>query len=169
MAEKKALLAGGCFWGMEYLFRKQPGIISTRVGYCGGETKDPTYPEVKTGETGHAETLEVLYNNDETTYQNILEFFFKMHDATTEGRQGNDIGSQYRSAIFYCDENQKNKALEIINYIDSLQILPGKIVTQVVPEAPFYEAEDYHQDYLENNPDGYTCHFVRKDWSLPKE
>lgn len=161
-----AILAGGCFWGMEDLFRRQTGVTKTRVGYTGGHTQNPTYPDVKTGTTGHAEAIEVTYDDSKTDFRNILEFFFKMHDSTNANRQGNDIGSQYRSAIFYTDEAQKEEALAVIAEINEAGFLPGPIVTEVTPAVPFYPAEECHQDYLEKNPGGYTCHFVRKDWNL---
>lgn len=163
-----AVLAGGCFWGMEDLFRRQPGVVKTRVGYTGGHTANPVYAEVKTGVTGHAEAIEITYDETKTDFRSLLEFFFKMHDPTTKDRQGNDRGSQYRSAIFYTDGSQKEEALEVIAEIDAAGFLPGPIVTEVVPAGPFTAAEDYHQNYLEKNPGGYTCHFVRNDWSLPK-
>lgn len=166
MTTETALLAGGCFWGMEELFRALPGVIDTEVGYTGGESKNPTYTDVKTGTTGHAETIKVVYDPAQTNFQNILKFFFQAHDPTTEGRQGNDIGSQYRSAIFYTNDSQKAAAEDLIAKIDASGKWPGKVVTQLVPAGPFYEAEDYHQDYLQHKPDGYTCHWIRKDWTL---
>lgn len=164
-----AILAGGCFWGMEDLFRKQPGVIKTRVGYTGGVSPNPSYMTVKTGATRHAEAIEITFDSDKTDFRNILEFFFKMHDPTTKDRQGNDRGDAYRSAIFYTDESQKYVALDVIREIDAAGFLPGKIVTEVVPAKTFTQAEDYHQNYLEKNPGGYTCHFVRHNWSLPKQ
>lgn len=152
---------------MEDLFRRRPGVTKTRVGYTGGHTDDASYSTVKTGTTGHAEAIEITYDDTKTSFRDILEFFFKMHDPTTKNRQGNDIGTQYRSAIFYSDEDQKNEALDIITEINKAGFLPGPIVTEVIPAAPFHVAEEYHQDYLEKNPGGYTCHFVRNDWSLP--
>ncbi len=167
---KKAILAGGCFWGMEDLFRKQNGVVGTRVGYTGGSIKNPDYTIVRTGSSGHAESIEIEYDADVTDFRDLLEFFFKMHDPTTKDRQGNDKGSQYRSAIFYTDEEQKEVAEQLIDDIDAAGFLPGgKVVTQVVPAQDFYEAEEYHQDYLEKNPNGYTCHFVRDSWNLPKK
>lgn len=166
MNSEIAILAGGCFWGMEDLFRKQPGVLHTEVGYTGGQTASPTYADVKTGTTGHAEAIKLAYDPAQTDFRAILEFFFKMHDATTRNRQGNDIGSQYRSAIFYTTESQKQTAQEVIAEIDAAGFLPGKIVSEIVPAGTFTPAEDYHQDYLEKNIGGYTCHFVRKDWSL---
>ena len=164
-----AILAGGCFWGMEELFRRQPGVIKTRVGYTGGTTASPGYLTVKTGATGHAEALEVTYDADKTDYRSLLEYFFKIHDSTTPDRQGNDRGSQYRSAIFYTDERQKYVAEALIREINEAGVLPGPIVTEVAPAKGFTEAEDYHQNYLQKHPDGYTCHFVRRNWTLPKK
>ncbi len=166
MSSKTLILAGGCFWGMEDLFRTKKGVIATRVGYCGGKTENPTYPDVKTGTTGHAEAIEITYESSVSNLRNLLEFFFQMHDPTTKNRQGHDIGSQYRSAIFYQDEEQKLTAHQLISEIDDEGFLPGKIVTEIVPAETFYEAEDYHQDYLEKNPGGYTCHSVRHHWAL---
>lgn len=162
----RAILAGGCFWGMEDLFRKLPGVTATRVGYTGGTLPDPTYSHVKTGTTGHAEAIEITYDEAATDFRALLLFFFKMHDPTTLNRQGNDLGSQYRSAIFYETAEQKQTAETLITDIDAAAILPGKIVTEVTPATTFYEAEAYHQDYLEKNPGGYTCHFVRHNWIL---
>ena len=167
MGIKTAILAGGCFWGMEELFRKQQGVTKTRVGYTGGSIQNPTYDDVKAGTTGHAEAIEVGYDDAATDFRKLLEFFFKMHNPTTKDQQGNDAGTQYRSVIFYEDEEQKKIAEELIHDIDTANFLPGPIVTQVIPAEPFYEAEDYHQDYLEKNPSGYTCHFIRSDWVLP--
>jgi len=169
MSTKKAILAGGCFWGMEDLFRKQNGVVGTRVGYTGGTIKNPDYTIVKTGSSGHAEAIEVEYDPDTTDFAELLEFFFQMHDPATKDRQGNDKGTQYRSAIFYTDEEQKRVAEELIAEIDRQDFLPGgKIVTEIVPVQEFYEAEDFHQDYLVKNPGGYTCHFVRPNWRLEK-
>lgn len=169
MSTDKIFLAGGCFWGMEDLFRKQPGVTATRVGYTGGTTPDATYNDVKTGTTGHAESIEVTYNPAQTDLRTLLEFFFQMHDPTTKDRQGNDTGSQYRSAIFYENEAQKQIAEELIYEIHDAAFLPGPIVTQIVPASTFYEAEDFHQDYLEKNPSGYSCHFIRPEWALRKK
>jgi peptide-methionine (S)-S-oxide reductase len=164
-----AILAGGCFWGMEALFRRQPGVVKTRVGYTGGSSANPSYLTVKTGATRHAEAIEITYDSDKTDYRNLLEYFFKIHDSTTVDRQGNDRGTQYRSAIFYTDESQKHVAEALIREIDAAGVLPGPIVTEVVPAKTFTEAEDYHQDYLQKNPGGYTCHFVRHNWTLPRK
>ena len=164
----KIILAGGCFWGMEDLFRKQIGVTETRVGYTGGHTNDPTYPKLCRGDTGHAEAIEITYDETQTNYRDLLIFFFKMHDPTTVNRQGNDLGSQYRSAIFYQTEEQKEVAEKLIKDIDAAGFLTGKIVTEVTPATTFYEAEEDHQDYLEKHPNGYTCHFIRDNWQLPE-
>ncbi len=165
--EERALLAGGCFWGMQDLIRKQKGILGTRVGYTGGDLEDPTYHDVKTGKTGHAEAIEILFDPDVISYREILEFFFQIHDPTTENRQCNDIGSQYRSAVFFMNDDQRDIAQSVIRDIDRAGVLPKKIVTEVTKAEVFYEAEDVHQDYLLRNPGGYTCHFIREDWKLP--
>jgi peptide-methionine (S)-S-oxide reductase len=164
----KAILAGGCFWGMEDLFRRLPGVVKTRVGYTGGTIHNPTYTVVKTGASRHAEAIEVTFDPTKTTYRAILEFFFQIHDPTTRDRQGNDAGSQYRSAIFYTSPEQQQTARTLISEIENAGIWPGTIVTEVVQAGSFYEAEGYHQDYLQKNPGGYTCHFVRPNWTLPK-
>jgi peptide methionine sulfoxide reductase msrA/msrB len=161
-----AVLAGGCFWGMQELFRTQPGVVKTRVGYTGGHTTEATYKLIKTGTTGHAEAIEVIFDPTQTNYRKILEFFFSMHDATTPNQQGNDIGDSYRSAIFCQDSEQALIATQLIQEIDAKKILPGPIVTQVVKTLPFYEAEPEHQDYLQHYPNGYTCHWVRPNWKL---
>ena len=161
---EKIILAGGCFWGMEELFRAEPGVTETRCGYTGGTLKNPTYTDMKTGETGHAEALEVTYDPSQTNFEALLHFFFKMHDPTTAGRQGNDIGSQYRSAIFYLNDQQKQVAEDVIKKLDATGKWPGKIVTEVTPASEFYLAEEYHQDYLQKHPDGYTCHWIRPNW-----
>lgn len=164
---KRIVLAGGCFWGVQDLFRKQPGIISTRVGYTGGRMTQVNYCEVKTGATGHVEAVEVIYDPSVTCMSDILAFFFQIHDPTTLNRQGNDRGSQYRSAIFYSDDEQRQMALDLIMEIEKSGLWPGKVVTEVLLEQPFWEAEPEHQDYLERYPNGYTCHYVRPDWQLP--
>lgn len=156
-----AILAGGCFWGMEDLIRKFEGVIETRVGYTGGSTPNPTYKEVKTGKSGHAEAIEIKFDPKKTSYEKILKFFFKIHDPTTLDRQGNDIGSQYRSAIFYNSPVQKQIAEKVMFEIQKTQVWKSPIVTRLEPLTRFYLAEDYHQDYLEKNPGGYTCHYVR--------
>lgn len=159
---EKATLAGGCFWGVEELFRNLPGVVNTVVGYTGGHTENPTYETVKTGNTGHAETIEITFNPQVTHYKDILRFFFKMHDPTTHNQQGNDIGSQYRSEIFFHSESQKQVASEVIAEIESSQLWKKPVLTAVSPAGEFYSAEDYHQDYLQKNPGGYTCHYIRK-------
>lgn len=152
---------------MQDLVRRRPGIVSTRVGYTGGALENPKYDDICTGKTGHAEALEILFDPAQTSYRDILEFFFQMHDPTTRNRQGNDSGTQYRSAIFCVSPEQEKTAREVIAAIDSAGFLPAPIVTEVVPAATFYEAEKYHQDYLQKHPDGYTCHFIRPNWKLP--
>ena len=166
MTHETAILAGGCFWGMEDLIRRREGIISTRVGYTGGHTDNPSYKDIRTGLTGHAESIEITFDPAQTCYRDILIFFFQMHDPTTENRQGNDVGSQYRSAIFAVNDDQAKIAHEVIAEIDAAGVLPAPIVTEIVRASTFYEAEDYHQDYLEKNPNGYTCHFIRPNWAL---
>jgi len=161
-----AILAGGCFWGMEDLYGKLPGVIDTHVGYTGGDLDSPDYKQVKTGGTGHAESIRIVYDPSKTSYRTLLEFFFQIHDPTTSDRQGNDIGTQYRSAIFYLNEAQKTEANSVIAEIDASGRWPGKVVTDVVPAGKWWDAEEYHQDYLEKYPEGYTCHFVRPDWKL---
>ena len=160
-ALETALLAGGCFWGMEDLLRKEPGVVDTRVGYTGGFIENPTYETVKKGSSGHAEAIEVRFDPKKTSYEKILAFFFRMHDPTTKNRQGNDVGSQYRSAIFYLDEQQKKVAEAVKAKVDASKKWPAPVVTEIVAATRFYAAEDYHQDYLEKNPGGYTCHYVR--------
>jgi methionine-R-sulfoxide reductase/methionine-S-sulfoxide reductase len=164
--EQVAILAGGCFWGMEELFRNQPGVISTRVGYTGGHIQDVTYNDVKKGNTGHAEAIEVTFDSTETHYRAILAFFFMVHDSTTKNRQGNDIGDSYRSAIFVLDSEQALVATQLIKELDASGILPNPIVTVVVKAGTFYEAEPEHQNYLQHYPNGYTCHWIRQDWAL---
>ncbi|MBL26233.1 MAG: peptide-methionine (S)-S-oxide reductase [Rhodospirillaceae bacterium] len=163
-----AYLAGGCFWGMQDLFRRLKGVKSTRVGYTGGEVENATYGMVKTGRTGHAEAIEIVFDPDRVSYREILEHFFQIHDPTTVDRQGNDRGSQYRSAIFWTDEDQKRTALDTIADVEASGLWPGKVVTQVVPAGAFWEAEPEHQDYLERYPNGYTCHFPRPNWRLER-
>ncbi len=153
---------------MEDLFRKQPGVVSVRVGYTGGHTPNPTYKDICTGNTGHAEAIEITYDETRTNFRDVLIFFFKMHNPTSLNQQGHDIGSQYRSAIFYQDQHQKDVALSLIKQIDEADFLPGKIVTEVTSAGTFYEAEPEHQAYLEKHPTGYTCHFVRDNWQLPE-
>lgn len=159
---KVAILAGGCFWGMEELFREQPGVVSTRVGYTGGRNTHPTYRN----HPGHAEALEITYDPDETDYRSLLEFFFQIHNPTTKDRQGNDVGSSYRSAIYYLDEEQKQIAADTIADIEASGRWPGPVVTEVNPAGEFWEAEPEHQKYLQRYPSGYTCHYIRPEWSL---
>ncbi|WP_068085227.1 peptide-methionine (S)-S-oxide reductase MsrA [Polycladidibacter stylochi] len=161
---EKALIAGGCFWGMQELFRHLEGVVSTRVGYCGGEIKNATYRN----HGNHAETLEVIFDPKRISYRQVLSYFFQIHDPTTFNRQGNDIGSSYRSAIFYCNEEQKNIALATIDEIEASGLWPGPVVTEVKPTQEFWQAEPEHQDYLQRYPEGYSCHFPRADWKLPK-
>ncbi|MEM6414475.1 MAG: peptide-methionine (S)-S-oxide reductase MsrA [Pseudomonadota bacterium] len=165
MKNETAILAGGCFWGMEDLFRKQRGVTDTEVGYTGGDLENPTYNDVKTGQTGHAEAIKLTYDPSVTGYEDILKFFFQLHDPTTKDRQGNDMGSQYRSAIFYLNDEQKNIAEKLIVKLDASGKWPGPIVTEVVSAGAFTPAEDSHQDYLERYPTGYTCHFIRPEWT----
>ena len=158
---QKAILAGGCFWGVEELFRKLPGVLETRVGYTGGHTDFPKYEDVKTGSTGHAEALEIVFNESEVSFKDILRFFFKMHDPTTTKRQGNDVGSQYRSSIFYTNPGQLEDAKAVISEVNQSGKWSGPIVTTLEEFKEFYLAEEYHQEYLKKNPGGYTCHFIR--------
>ncbi len=158
-----ATLAGGCFWGMEDIIRKIPGVIETEVGYTGGEVPNATYEVVKKGRSGHAESVRVTYDPSKLSFEQLLGWFFRMHDPTTENRQGNDVGTQYRSAIFYHDEEQKRVAEAVKAKIEKSGKWKGKVVTQIVPAGSFYAAEDYHQDYLEKNPGGYTCHYLRPE------
>ncbi|MGB3415839.1 MAG: peptide-methionine (S)-S-oxide reductase MsrA [Mesorhizobium sp.] len=164
MSEQRAILAGGCFWGMQDLIRRFPGVISTRVGYSGGDVPNATYRNHGT----HAEAIEIVFDPQKTSYRTLLEFFFQIHDPTTPNRQGNDRGTSYRSAIFYADDEQKKVAEDTIADVDASGLWPGKVVTEVVPAGAFWEAEPEHQDYLERIPDGYTCHFVRPGWKLPR-
>lgn len=164
---ERAVLAGGCFWGMQDLIRKQPGVLHTRVGYTGGTVPNATYAMLKSIDTGHAEAIEIEFDNSQTSYREILELFFQIHDPTTLDRQGNDIGSSYRSAIFYTSDNQRNIAQETIEDGDASGIWPDPIVTKVVAALEFWEAEEAHQDYLEHIPHGYTCHFPREGWRIP--
>lgn len=166
MAIDRAVLAGGCFWGMQDLIRKVPGVVATRVGYTGGGLAHATYKDVKTGRTGHAEAIEISFDPDRLTYRRLLEFFFQIHDPTTLNRQGNDIGSQYRSAIFVLDEAQADTARTVMADVQASGRWPGKLATEISKAGPFWEAEDVHQDYLERTPNGYTCHWVRPDWVL---
>jgi peptide-methionine (S)-S-oxide reductase len=161
---ERAVLAGGCFWGMQDLFRRQPGVVSTRVGYSGGDVPNATYRNHGT----HAEAIEVIFDPTETTFRAILEFFFQIHDPTTKNRQGNDIGMSYRSAIYYADDEQRRVAEDTIEDVEASGLWPGRVVTEVEPVGPFWEAEPEHQDYLERYPNGYTCHFPRPGWVLPR-
>ena len=164
MAEERAVFAGGCFWGMQDLLRRYPGVTSTRVGYTGGEVRNATYRH----HGNHAEAIEIIFDPAKTSYRTLLEFFFQIHDPTTPNRQGNDRGASYRSAIFYTSDEQKRIAEDTIADIDASGIWPGKATTEVVPAGDFWEAEPEHQDYLERIPNGYTCHFVRPNWKLPR-
>ena len=159
-----AVLAGGCFWGMQDLIRKMDGVVGTRVGYTGGDVKNATYRDHGT----HAEGIEILFDPAKISYRDILEFFFQIHDPTTANRQGNDLGMSYRSAIYYANDTQRAVALETIADVEASGLWPGKIVTEVEPVGDFWQAEEEHQDYLEKHPNGYTCHFPRPDWVLPK-
>ncbi len=161
---KTAILAGGCFWGMQDLIRRQPGVVSTRVGYTGGRNANATYRN----HPGHAEAVEIIYDPAQTDFRALLEFFFQIHDPSTEDRQGNDRGSSYRSAIFYLDDEQRQVALDTIADVDASGLWPGKVVTEVTPASDFWEAEPEHQDYLLRIPNGYTCHYPRPGWKLPK-
>ncbi|WP_319825265.1 peptide-methionine (S)-S-oxide reductase MsrA [Thalassovita sp.] len=164
MAEERAVLAGGCFWGMQELIRHQPGVLRTRVGYTGGDVANATYRNHGT----HAEGIEIIFDPARTSYRKLLEFFFQIHDPTTVNRQGNDLGMSYRSAIYYVDQTQKDCAAETIKDVEASGLWPGKVVTDVEPVGDFWEAEPEHQDYLQRLPNGYTCHFPRPDWVLPK-
>ena len=162
MTTEKAILAGGCFWGVEELIRDLPGVISTTVGYTGGDVRNATYQNHGT----HAEAIEVVFDPSLLSYRKLLEFFFQIHDPTTRNRQGNDVGTSYRSAIFYADEQQKQTAETLIAELTAAHIWSAPIVTQVVPVSDFWVAETYHQDYLQKYPEGYTCHFIRPNWKL---
>ena len=164
MSEQRTVLAGGCFWGMQDLIRKRPGVISTRVGYTGGDVPNATYRNHGT----HAEGIEIVFDDEKTSFREQLEFFFQIHDPTTMNQQGNDRGMSYRSAIYYVDEDQKAVAEDTIADVDASGLWPGRVVTEVEPVTEFWEAEPEHQDYLVRAPNGYTCHFVRPGWTLPK-
>jgi peptide-methionine (S)-S-oxide reductase len=159
----KAILAGGCFWGMQDLIRRRPGVVSTRVGYTGGDVPNATYRN----HGSHAEAIEIVYDPEKVSYRELLEFFFQVHDPTTKNRQGNDVGTSYRSAIFYADDEQEQIAHDTIADVNASGLWPGKVVTELKPAGPFWQAEPEHQDYLEHYPNGYTCHFVRPNWKLP--
>ena len=161
--QERAVLAGGCFWGMQDLIRKLPGVVSTRVGYTGGDVPNATYRNHGT----HAEGIEILFDPAVISYRRLLEFFFQIHDPSTLNQQGNDRGMSYRSAIYYVNEAQKAEALRTIIDVNDSGLWPGKVVTEVAPAGPFWEAEPEHQDYLERYPNGYTCHYPRADWKLP--
>jgi peptide-methionine (S)-S-oxide reductase len=164
MAEARAILAGGCFWGMQDLIRNMPGVTRTRVGYTGGDVAHATYRNHGT----HAEGIEVFFDPAVMSYRRLLEFFFQIHDPTTKNRQGNDVGTAYRSAIYYLSEDQKNVALDTIADVNASGLWAGKVVTEVEPARDFWDAEPEHQDYLQRIPHGYTCHFARQGWVLPK-
>jgi len=163
MTQERSVLAGGCFWGMQDLIRKLDGVVSTRVGYSGGDIANATYRRHGT----HAEAIEIIFDPARLSYRELLEFFFQVHDPTTRNRQGNDVGTSYRSAIFTTSDEQKRIAQDTIADVNASGLWPGKVVTEVAPAGPFWEAEPEHQDYLERIPDGYTCHFVRPGWRLP--
>jgi len=163
MQTEKAILAGGCFWGVQDLIRKQRGVITTRVGYTGGDVPNATYRKHGT----HAEAIEIVFDPDVLSYRELLEFFFQIHDPSTKNQQGNDIGLSYRSAIYYGNDEQRRVAIDTIADVDASGLWPGKALTEVEPAGPFWEAEPEHQDYLEHYPNGYTCHFVRPGWRLP--
>jgi peptide-methionine (S)-S-oxide reductase len=161
---EKAILAGGCFWGMQDLIRKMPGVVTTRVGYTGGDVANATYRNHGT----HAEGIEIIFDPARTSYRALLEFFFQIHDPTTANRQGNDRGLSYRSGIYYLDDAQRRVAEDTIADVNASGLWPGKVVTELKPAGDFWEAEPEHQDYLERLPNGYTCHFVRPNWKLPR-
>ena len=161
---ERAVLAGGCFWGMQDLIRKMDGVVSTRVGYTGGDVPNATYRRHGT----HAEAIEIVFDPARTSYRTLLEFFFQIHDPTTKNRQGNDMGTSYRSAIYPTSEEQRRIADDTIADVEASGLWPGKVVTEVAPAGPFWEAEPEHQDYLQNRPYGYTCHYVRPGWVLPR-
>jgi peptide-methionine (S)-S-oxide reductase len=163
MSQERAVLAGGCFWGMQDLIRRQPGVLTTRVGYTGGHVANATYRN----HAGHAEAIEIVFDPAKTSFRQILEFFFQIHDPTTLNRQGNDLGTSYRSAIFYTNDEQRRIAEDTIADVEASGLWPGKVVTEVAKAADFWQAEPEHQDYLERIPNGYTCHFIRPGWKLP--
>lgn len=163
MNKQKSILAAGCFWGVEELLREMPGVLNTEVGYCGGASAEQAiYNKVKTGTTGHAEAVQIEFDADILSYEDLIKAFFKLHDPTTMNQQGNDVGTQYRSAIFYFDDQQKQTAEKVKAEVEASKKWSKPMVTAIVPAQPFYNAEDYHQDYLQKNPDGYTCHYWRK-------
>ena len=163
MSNERAVLAGGCFWGMQDLIRNLPGVISTRVGYTGGDVPNATYQN----HGYHAEGIEIIFDDQVTSFRTLLELFFQIHDPTTEMRQGNDLGPSYRSAIYFVTPEQEQEALRTIADVNASSLWPGTVVTELEPVSDFWEAEPHHQDYLKNTPNGYTCHFLRKDWVLP--
>ncbi len=163
MSEERAILAGGCFWGMQDLIRRLPGVLSTRVGYSGGDVANASYRHHGT----HAEAVEILFDPARISYRQLLEFFFQIHDPSTRNRQGNDIGTSYRSAIYFASDEQRSIAEQTIADVNASGLWPGKVVTELAPAGDFWEAEPEHQNYLERYPDGYTCHFVRPGWRLP--
>ncbi|WP_026187808.1 peptide-methionine (S)-S-oxide reductase MsrA [Methyloversatilis universalis] len=165
MSSERAVLAGGCFWGMQQLLRRLPGVLSSRVGYSGGDVPNATYRN----HGMHAEVIEVVFDPAVLSYRQLLECFFQIHDPTTPNRQGNDRGPSYRSAIYWCSEAQREEALRTIADVDASGLWPGKVVTEVEPVGDFWEAEAEHQDYLEHFPNGYTCHFPRPNWVLPRK
>lgn len=162
LKQQTAYLAGGCFWGMEELVRGIPGVLATEVGYTGGDTPDAAYEQVRTGRTGHAESLKVVFDPQQLSYRHLLFEFFRMHDPTSRNRQGNDSGTQYRSAIFYVNEEQRQTAEDVISTVDASREWQAKVVTEVEPFREFYRAEEYHQKYLIKHPHGYTCHYIRR-------
>ncbi len=164
MTQETAILAGGCFWGMQDLIRRRPGVIATRVGYTGGDVANATYRN----HGNHAEAIEISFDPAVLTYRELLEFFFQIHDPSTPDRQGNDRGASYRSAIYYTSDAQKAVALDTIADVDASGLWPGKVVTELAAAGPFWQAEPEHQDYLERLPTGYTCHFIRPNWRLPR-
>jgi peptide-methionine (S)-S-oxide reductase len=164
ISTERAVLAGGCFWGMQDLIRRQPGVLSTRVGYSGGDVPHATYRNHGT----HAEAIEIIFDPALTSYRNVLAFFFQIHDPTTRNRQGNDLGASYRSAIYYTSDEQRRIAEDTIADVNASGLWPGKVVTELAPVGDFWEAEPEHQDYLQRIPNGYTCHFIRPDWKLPR-
>lgn len=159
---KTAYFAGGCFWGLEELFRTEPGVVDTEVGYAGGDNDDPTYEN----HPGHAETLKITYDETKTTYRQLLDFFFRVHDPTMKNRQGNDVGSSYRSTVFYENEEQRNDAKDFIELTDASDLYADPVVTSLEPLSKYHIAEEYHQDYLQKHPGGYTCHFIRSNETL---
>ncbi|WP_394779065.1 peptide-methionine (S)-S-oxide reductase MsrA [Undibacterium sp.] len=160
---EKAVLAGGCFWGVQDLLRSYPGVLATRVGYSGGDVPNATYRNHGT----HAEAIEIIFDPQIISYRKILEFFFQIHDPTTKNRQGNDVGLSYRSAIYFTSDQQKKTAEDTIADVNASGLWPGKVATELEPAGPFWQAEPEHQDYLQRIPNGYTCHFIRPNWQLP--